>query len=83
MASKSVKMGSQQPPTLQLSKVGPFSTTGGKTNATPKPKTQSDGHPKHTQETCFKLHGYPEWWHELKGRNKMHEVPMANLDELL
>jgi hypothetical protein len=23
---------------------------------------------KHTRETCFKLHGYPEWWTELKAR---------------
>ncbi|KAL6286789.1 hypothetical protein ACE6H2_011179 [Prunus campanulata] len=21
------------------------------------------GNPKHTQETCFKSHGYPDWWH--------------------
>ena len=26
------------------------------------------GNPKHTQEICFKLHGYPEWWKELKER---------------
>ena len=25
---------------------------------------------KHTRETCFKLHGYPEWWHELKTKKK-------------
>jgi hypothetical protein len=24
------------------------------------------GNMKHTKETCFKLHGYPDWWHELK-----------------
>ena len=24
------------------------------------------GNPKHTWEICFKLHGYPEWWKELK-----------------
>lgn len=23
----------------------------------------------HTQDTCFKLHGYPTWWKERKGRN--------------
>lgn len=28
------------------------------------------GNMKHTRETCFKLHGYPEWWHELKGKKK-------------
>ena len=26
--------------------------------------------PKHTQKICFKLHGYPEWWKELKERKK-------------
>ena len=26
------------------------------------------GNPKHTQEICFKLYGYPEWWKELKER---------------
>lgn len=25
---------------------------------------------KHTHETCFKLHGYPEWWNELKARKQ-------------
>ncbi|KAL6348514.1 hypothetical protein AAG906_013134 [Vitis piasezkii] len=24
------------------------------------------GSTKHTRETCFKLHGYPDWWHELQ-----------------
>ena len=28
------------------------------------------GNMKHTRETCFKLHGYPEWWHELKEKKK-------------
>jgi hypothetical protein len=26
------------------------------------------GGEKHTHETCFKLHGYPDWWHELQAR---------------
>jgi len=26
------------------------------------------GGAKHTHETCFKLHGYPDWWHELQAR---------------
>ena len=25
---------------------------------------------KHTKETCFKLHGYSDWWHELKTKKK-------------
>jgi hypothetical protein len=28
------------------------------------------GNMKHTKETCFKLHGYPDWWHELKTKKK-------------
>ena len=24
------------------------------------------GNPKHTRDTYFKLHGYPEWWEDLK-----------------
>ena len=24
------------------------------------------GNPKHTWGTCFKFHGYPEWWKDLK-----------------
>lgn len=25
---------------------------------------------KHTRDTCFKLHGFPDWWHELKTKKK-------------
>ena len=28
------------------------------------------GNMKHTRDTCFKLHGYPEWWNELKTRKQ-------------
>ncbi|CAL2264786.1 unnamed protein product [Prunus armeniaca] len=28
------------------------------------------GDPKHTRETCFKLHGYPDWWATLKDRGQ-------------
>jgi len=28
------------------------------------------GTTKHTRETCFKLHGYPNWWDELKARKQ-------------
>ena len=27
--------------------------------------------PKHTQKICFKLHGYPEWWKELKKKKNI------------
>ncbi|WVZ03292.1 hypothetical protein V8G54_024098 [Vigna mungo] len=25
---------------------------------------------RHIRDTCFKLHGYPEWWHELQAKKK-------------
>ena len=28
------------------------------------------GNSKHTQDTCFKLHGYPDWGHELQAKKK-------------
>jgi hypothetical protein len=28
------------------------------------------GNMKHTRDTCFKLHCYPEWWNELKTRKQ-------------
>ncbi|RVX23894.1 hypothetical protein CK203_000396 [Vitis vinifera] len=73
MASKGVKIGQQQPPSLQLSKNG--STGAGKLNTNARAKTQSKGggcthcgSMKHTRETCFKLHGYPDWWNEYKAQ---------------
>ena len=73
MASKGVEIGQQQPPSLQLSKNG--STGAGKLNTNARAKTQSKGggythygNMKHTRETYFKLHGYPDWWNEYKAR---------------
>ena len=73
MASKGVKIGQQQPPSLQLSKNG--SIGAGKLNTNARAKTQSEGggcthcgSMKHTCETCFKLHGYPDWWNEYKAQ---------------
>lgn len=34
------------------------------------PKCSHCGNPKHTRETCFKLHGYPEWWNDFQTRKK-------------
>ncbi|KAI4351752.1 hypothetical protein L6164_006074 [Bauhinia variegata] len=58
---------SQQQPSLQIIK--PSTLT--------KQKNQADvggcthcGNQKHTKDTCFKLHGYPDWWHELKAKKK-------------
>ena len=51
--------------------------SNGKPNTATKPKSQGEGggcthygNTKHTKETCFKLHGYPDWWHELKAKKK-------------
>ena len=77
MASKGIKTGNQQPRTLQMTKIETSSMGGGKPNATTKNKGQTErggcnhcGNMKHTRETCFKLHGYPEWWNELKARKQ-------------
>ncbi|XP_078166104.1 uncharacterized protein LOC144560731 [Carex rostrata] len=37
------------------------------------------GNPKHTKETCFKLHGYPEWWKELKKKRQESEKARAGV----
>ena len=49
----------------------------GKPNTSSKSQLQSEGggcthcgNSKHTRETCFKLHGYPEWWDDLKARKQ-------------
>ncbi|KAL6322495.1 hypothetical protein AAG906_009794 [Vitis piasezkii] len=63
-----------QKPQHQLSFQTP---SNGKPNTATKPKSQGEeggcthcGNTKHTKETCFKLHGYPDWWHELKAKKK-------------
>lgn len=37
------------------------------------------GSTKHTQDTCFKLHGYPNWWHELQVRKKQNAPASAGV----
>jgi len=46
-------------------------------NVRPVTKSQGEGgscthcgNTKHTKDTCFKIHGYPDWWHELKTKKK-------------
>ena len=67
MASKGVKTGQSQVP----SKMGSLTLSSGKSNPPSKSKVQSNGgkcthcgNTRHTHETCFKLHGYPDWWNE-------------------
>jgi hypothetical protein len=50
---------------------------GGKSVYNSKSRATSDstkcshcGGAKHTHETCFKLHGYLDWWHELQARKR-------------
>ncbi|RVW24901.1 hypothetical protein CK203_079484 [Vitis vinifera] len=62
LATKGLKLGfSVQPPTVH--------------NGRPKSRTSSEGlkcshcgNSKHTRDTCFKLHGYPDWWNDLRAK---------------
>ncbi|KAG6788370.1 hypothetical protein POTOM_004435 [Populus tomentosa] len=76
MISRGMRNSSQNQFTLQVAKPGNSSSHGGKLNFS-KAKGQTEGgsngcsycgNMKHTRETCFKLHSYPEWWTELKAR---------------
>ncbi|KAL6322985.1 hypothetical protein AAG906_023602 [Vitis piasezkii] len=62
LATKGLKLGSSvQPPTVH--------------NGRPKSRTSSEGlkcshcgNSKHTRDTYFKLHGYPDWWNDLRAK---------------
>jgi hypothetical protein len=60
MAIKGMKSGQSQ-------RSGSFSRSKGHSDGN---KCTHCGSTKHTRETCFKLHGYPDWWHELQARKK-------------
>lgn len=73
MASKGIKEGHYQTPP----KSGVLSLSREKSNPSSKTKVSSDsmkcthcGNSKHTRETCFKLHRYPDWWNDLQARKK-------------
>ena len=59
MAIKGVKSGHSQ----TLLKSGSSSQSKGYSDGN---KCTHCGSTKHTRETYFKLHGYPDWWHELQ-----------------
>jgi len=66
LASKSLKHSSHS-----------LSFHGGKSGSNSKSQAISDGikcshygGAKHTHETCFKLHGYPDWWYELQAQKR-------------
>ena len=68
-----------QQPGIQLSKLRASLLSVGRKG---KGQTTDGGcthceNPKHTQKICFKLHGYFEWWKELKERKKRE----ANIKE--
>ncbi|RVW79276.1 Retrovirus-related Pol polyprotein from transposon TNT 1-94 [Vitis vinifera] len=66
MASRSLKQG----PSIaanSLSLNGKFSKSNGPSNDM---KCSHCGNSKHTRDTCFKLHGYPDWWHELQAKRR-------------
>jgi hypothetical protein len=73
MNSKGLKAGHYHTPM----KTGFFSLNNDKPNPSEKMPASSYrmkcthyGNAKYTLETCFKLHGYPDWWHELQTRKK-------------
>ena len=67
LLSKGIRI---QQPSIQISKLrmsSPSVRRKDKGQATDGGCTHC-GNLKHTQDICFKLHGYPEWWKELKKR---------------
>ncbi|KAJ8619667.1 hypothetical protein MRB53_028196 [Persea americana] len=58
-------------------RLGPTNPTSTMHNGKPKSRVSSEGlkcthcgHLKHTHETCFKLHGYPDWWNDLQAKKR-------------
>ncbi|CAL8996270.1 unnamed protein product [Prunus brigantina] len=71
LATKGTYRPSRPIPTAPLQ----LQTAANNTTPPSRPKAPTDGNgcthcgnPKHTRETCFKLHGYPDWWDGLKAR---------------
>lgn len=81
MMSKGIKIG--EPAMLQMAKFGTSSSNGEKMSSSTETKGLSEGwesgcthygNMKHTCETCFKLHGYLEWWNELKAQKQREAI---------
>ncbi|WKA08566.1 hypothetical protein VitviT2T_026277 [Vitis vinifera] len=54
-------------------KPGALSLSRGKSKTKPPSdgmKCTHCGNSKHTRDTCFKLHGYPDWWNDFQARKK-------------
>lgn len=66
-----------------MAKFGTSSSNGRKISTSTKTKGPNEGgksccthygNTKHTCETCFKLHGYPKWWNELKAQKQREAI---------
>ncbi|KAL5833543.1 hypothetical protein ACOSQ3_017217 [Xanthoceras sorbifolium] len=73
IASKGIKASKS----YTLTKTGSPALSSGKSNPPHKTQIQPDGgkcthcgNTRHTRETCFKLHGYLDWWNEFQTRKK-------------
>ena len=58
-------------------RLGPANSTPPLHNGKPKFRTAYEGlkcthcgNQKHTRDTCFKLHGYPDWWNDLQAKKR-------------
>ncbi|RVW17557.1 hypothetical protein CK203_083514 [Vitis vinifera] len=81
MASKGIKGNHHQMPP----KPGALSLSSEKSNSSSKTKPPFDGmkcthcdNSKHTRDTYFKLHGYPDWWNDLQARKKREIIANDN-----
>lgn len=59
LASKSIKLQNSKASSHSKHKYSSYGT-----------KCSHCGGTKHTHETCFKLHGYPDWWTEFQDRKR-------------
>ncbi|RDX93342.1 hypothetical protein CR513_24409, partial [Mucuna pruriens] len=82
-------IGSLQPlRILQLLKDGSMNSCRGKSNSRNKGVVMDRkgcthcGNKKHTQDTCFKLDGYLEWWHDLKAKKSKEIVVNCNNESI-
>ncbi|KAL6319103.1 hypothetical protein AAG906_001576 [Vitis piasezkii] len=69
MISKGIKRSHYQ----TTPKPGALSLSRGKSKTKPPSdgmKCTHCGNSKHTRDTCFKLHGYPDWWNDFQARKK-------------
>ena len=59
LVSKGLKLGFTKSTSPSSGRFGTSSKARTSLNET---KSSHCGNVKHTRETCFKLHGYPDWW---------------------